>query len=191
MTLDLLNLLQAHPYPAMVLGSIIEGEVTAVMSGYFAHQSHVSWPAIAAFLALCNFVVDQTYFMIGQRYGAQLVPRFTTLRSAMARITPHIQRHRRWFTVGVRFMVGLRTVGPIVLGMAKIPAAEFVLFNALGALVWAALFTGLGYVFGQAMATQVASLADHQLRALLVVIGVALLYFLARQWKANRTDPEQ
>lgn len=45
---------------------------------------------------------------------------------------------------GVRFMYGLRILGPIVIGVSDVPAWRFVLFNAIGAAIWALLITALG-----------------------------------------------
>ncbi|MCX5884278.1 MAG: hypothetical protein NTU74_21540 [Deltaproteobacteria bacterium] len=60
-----------------------------------------------------------------------------------------IQRYHASLIVGVRFMYGLRIADPISIGMSDVEAWRFVLFNLLGAAVWAMLITGAGFLFGQ------------------------------------------
>jgi hypothetical protein len=50
--------------------------------------------------------------------------------------------------IGVRFAYGLRIAGPLVLGTTSLRWRRFAAFNALGALIWAASFAGLGAVLG-------------------------------------------
>ena len=39
--------------------------------------------------------------------------------------------------IGIRFAYGLRIAGPIVIGMSSLAARRFLVFNAIGALIWA------------------------------------------------------
>jgi membrane protein DedA with SNARE-associated domain len=69
-----------------------------------------------------------------------------------------IERHPTTTILAVRFMYGLRTAGPAIIGTTKVPLAEFAAINAIGALVWSACWAGAGYVLGKA--------AEHLLRDL-------------------------
>ena len=51
----------------------------------------------------------------------------------------------------IRFAYGLRIAGPIVIGMSTISPRRFLLFNAIGALLWAPLIAGIRYLFGHAI----------------------------------------
>jgi membrane protein DedA with SNARE-associated domain len=62
-----------------------------------------------------------------------------------------IERYHEALIVGIRFLYGLRTVGPMALGMSVVQAWRFVLFNALGAVIWAVAIGGAGYLFGNAL----------------------------------------
>ena len=61
---------------------------------------------------------------------------------------------RRWDAAAViliRFIYGLRIAGPIVIGSCGIPAWRLALFNLVGALLWAPLVAGVGYLAGEAI----------------------------------------
>jgi len=167
--LDLGGLLRDHVYTAIILGGLVEGETTVVLAGFAAHQGYVSWWAVAGLSALVNFVLDQAWFLLGRWRGERLLARFPVLREGVESLTPRLQRHRRWIVFSVRFMYGLRTAGPIALGLARVPWRDFVVFNALGAAVWAVVFTGLGYAFGRAIAVVVGEVARYEVLAVAVI----------------------
>ncbi len=170
--MDIASLLQEHIYPAIVLGSLVEGETTVVLAGYAAHQGYAPLSAVIALTAVANFLLDLSWFWLGRWRGPQLLARFPALRRGVDLVTPRLQLHRRKAIFLVRFMYGLRTAGPIALGIARVPVREFFLFNALGAVVWAIMFASLGFGFGRALAVFLGHLAHYEkLAVALIVVG--------------------
>ena len=184
--MDVSALLQSHVYTAVFLGSLVEGETTVVLAGYAAHQGYASWWAVTLLAATINFCLDQGYYALGHWRGEWLLARLPQLRSGVERITPLLHRHRRWGTFGVRFMVGLRTAGPLALGMARVPWRDFVLFNGLGAVVWAAIFSALGYVFGNTIATALGVIAHYEAQAVAAIIVAGLVWFAYHRVRVAR-----
>ena len=184
--MDIGALLQQHIYPAIVLGSLVEGETTVVLAGFAAHQGYAPLWAVMALTAGINLAVDLTWFLLGRWRGPQLLARFPSLRRGVDAVTPRLLLHRRKIIFLVRFLVGLRTAGPIALGIAPVPVREFIIFNALGAAVWSVTFAGLGYVFGRAIAVFLGHLAHYEM---LVgsTIAVAGLCFLLWRYHRRRT----
>ena len=182
-TMDIGAMLQQHIYPAIVLGSLVEGETTVVLAGYAAHQGYAPLWAVMVLTAGMNFVVDLIWFQLGRWRGPQLLGRFPGLRRGVDAVTPRLLLHRRKIIFLVRFMVGLRTAGPIALGIAHVPVREFMVFNALGAAVWSVTFAGLGYVFGRAIAVFLGHLAHYE-KLVGSAIAVGGLCFLL--WRYHR-----
>lgn len=172
------SLLQGHVYTAIVVGSLVEGETTVVLAGFAAHQGYASWWSVTLLAAAINFCWDQVYFALGRWRGAWLIHRSSHLAAGIERMRPYLARRRRWVIFGVRFMYGLRTAGPVALGIADTPWREFVLFNALGALTWAALFSALGFVFGRTLSTLVGEIAHYEAEAVLAIFAVGLGAYL-------------
>lgn len=189
--MDIAGLLQEHIYPAIVLGSLLEGETTVVLAGYAAHQGYAPLSAVIALTTVVNFLLDLTWFWLGRWRGPQLLARFPALRRGVDVVTPRLHLHRRKAIFLVRFMYGLRTAGPIALGIAGVPVREFLLFNALGAAVWATTFASLGYAFGRALTVFLGHLAHYEkLEAALIVVGglCALLWRNHRSRARKQTD---
>lgn len=188
--MEVATLMTDHLYTAILLGSLVEGETSAILGGYAAHQGYAPWGTVTLVVAIVNFFWDQFYFWLGFRYGDKLIRRFAALERGVARVTPMIRRRRRWIVFGVRFMYGLRTAGPLALGIARIPWREFVLFNAMGALVWGSLFTGLGYIFGSAISAVIAEAAKYEALVLVVVILAGVGHWGWHRARQARQSPQ-
>jgi len=118
--MDIASLLREHVYTAILLGGVIEGETAVVLAGFAAHQGYVSLWAVIVLAAVSNFCCDQGYYALGRWRGAWLLVRLPRLRPMVERMLPQLDRHRRWLIFSVRFMYGLRTVGPLALGVARV-----------------------------------------------------------------------
>lgn len=184
--MDISALLHTHVYTAIVLGSLVEGETTVVLAGYAAHQGYAPWWAVTLLAAVVNFAWDQTLFALGRWRGDWILSKVPRLRGGVQRVSPLIHRHRRAVVFGVRFMYGLRTAGPIALGLSRVPWSDFVIFNALGAAVWATVFAGLGYAFGNAIARAIGVAVHYEPLAVLTILLLGVAAFCVRRWRRGR-----
>ena len=187
--MDIGALLQQHLYAAIVLGSLVEGETTVVLAGYAAHQGYAPWWAVTALAACVNFALDLGWYLLGRWRGPQLLARFAALRHGVEAITPRLHRHRRRVVFLVRFMVGLRTAGPVALGVARVRWQDFVAFSALGAAAWASTMSGLGYAFGRAIAVFLGELAHYEKLAAAVIAAGVLSVVLWRSHRSREVAP--
>ncbi len=85
----------------------------------------------------------------------------------------------RWdapLIIGIRFMYGLRIVGPIAIGNSGVAPWRFAFFNVVGAAIWAPLVGGLGYLFGHALEAMIGDLERFEEVGLvfIIVAGVVL-----------------
>jgi membrane protein DedA with SNARE-associated domain len=149
--MDLSALIAAYGYPVVFAGALLEGETILVLAGVAAHLGYLSLAKVIAAAALGGFLGDQLYFFLGRRYGLAALDRFPAAKAVAPRVEALVVRHRRLVVPALRFAYGVRTVGPIVVGASGMSALEFAALNALGALAWAVLFGGAGYLFGQAV----------------------------------------
>jgi membrane protein DedA with SNARE-associated domain len=148
---DLPALIAAYGYPVVFAGTVIEGETILVLAGVAAHLGYLSLVKVIAVAALGGFLGDQIYFFLGRRYGLALLDRFPAAKAVAPRVDALVVKYRLLVVPLLRFAYGVRTVGPIVVGASGMNALEFAALNALGAIAWAVLFGGAGYLFGQAV----------------------------------------
>ena len=59
-----------------------------------------------------------------------------------------MRRYPNLFVFANRYIYGTRVVGGVVAGLSGIAVWRFLLINGLSALLWATIFSGIGYAFG-------------------------------------------
>ncbi len=180
------DLISSHGYWVLALGSVLEGETVLTLAGFAAHRGYLSFPIVVVIAAAAGFCGDQAFFWLGRRHGERALARFPSVAAQADKVHRLIERYHEWVIIGVRFAYGLRIAGPILIGTADVPAWRFVLFNALGALLWATLIAGLGWVFGAAVERVLGRIGriEMWLFAALIVAGIAVGLF--RRWRAGR-----
>ncbi|MDC9811508.1 MULTISPECIES: DedA family protein [Rhizobium] len=164
-------LIEHYGLLAIFLGAAFEGETAAFLGGVIAHRGLLSYWSASLAATAGSFAGDQLWFFAG-RYAARwgLVRRLMQ-RPAMARAARLLETYPTGFIFAFRFLVGLRTISPVVIGTTRIPTGKFVVLNAAAALVWGQLFTALGYLFGHGIQHTLGHLPLH--RHLLIAIGAA------------------
>ncbi|MBX4955950.1 DedA family protein [Rhizobium lentis] len=180
-------LIENYGLLAIFLGAAFEGETAAFLGGVISHRGQLPyWSASLAAVA-GSFAGDQFWFFAG-RYAAQwaLVRRLME-KPALARVTRLLEKYQTGFILAFRFLVGLRTISPIVIGTTGIATGKFVVLNAAAALVWGQLFTALGYLFGHGIQQTLGHLPLHRhlliaVAAAAVVAGASLVF---RRVKSN------
>lgn len=178
-------LIQTHGYWLLAVGCLLEGETLLLLAGFAAHRGHLNLAVVMAVAALAGFTGDQAFFWLGRRHGTALLARWPAAAVRVARVHALMLRWRDAVIVLVRFAYGLRTVGPLVIGMGPIPAWRFALFNAIGALLWALLVGGAGWLFGHAAEVALRQMRSYQGGLLLALAVAAAGWWLWRRWRAR------
>lgn len=179
-------LIDQYGYMALFAGALLEGETVLILAGFAAHQGYLQlhWVVLVALIG--GFTGDQIYFWLGRRHGEWVMTRFPRLMPVFDRANIMIERYHEALIVGIRFLYGLRTVGPIALGMSEVPAWRFMLFNALGALIWAVAIGGAGYLFGQTLELLLDDFKRMEVTLLLAIMFAGFAIWGWRRWNFRR-----
>lgn len=125
---------------------------------------------LAAFFgSLCG---DQLFFFLGRRHSPFLLNWQPAWKSKLERANRLIDRFQTSLILGFRFLYGLRTVMPFAIGISVVPVLRFVLLNAVGAIVWAGVVAGGGYLFGNALEGLLGNIRHYE-KILFVVLALA------------------
>src|SRR5262249_28448091 len=124
----------------------------------------------------------------GRRHGSAVLGRFPSVAQQAGRVFRLIERYQAWVIVGVRFAYGLRIAGPIIIGTARVSPKKFAIFNALGAVVWAILVAGFGFLFGEAANRIFGDLHDIEIWLLLALVVVVVGITLVQRYRARRNE---
>ena len=178
---DLHSLIETYGYYAVFLGTFLEGETILVMAGFAAHRGHLSLPWVMVVAFAGSLLGDQFFFFLGRRHGAALLARFPQLRKRATTFERLLHDYHAPLIVVVRFLYGLRIVGPIVIGMSQVPAYRFIIFNVTGAIIWAIAIAGAGYLFGHAIGLLLHDIQHYEVAALgAVALAGAIVWLVYR-----------
>jgi membrane protein DedA with SNARE-associated domain len=189
-----LGLLLAHyGYWAILVGTFFEGETVLVLGGLAAHRGYLHfWPVVAvAFVG--SVAGDQLYFQLGRRRGAPFLRRRPRWGASAARARELVRRYETPVILGFRFLFGLRTVTPFVLGMGGVSPLRFSVLNALSALLWAVVVAGVGYALGDVAERLLADARRYERFLFLAVAATGALVWtlhFARR-RASTTHPRR
>ena len=185
MTDTIHTLIEQYGLIAVFVACVAEGETAAILAGFFAHQGvFVPWQAfIAVFLGA--FGGDASFFLFGRRFADTAFVQRMRNRPGFDRAFELMQRHPALYVIGNRYVYGFRLVGGVAAGMSGIAAPKFVVLNAISALVWTILFTGIGYIFGLG-AEQIIGDTLHKHQRLLIGLGIGLVVGLAGWYVSHR-----
>lgn len=184
---DLAHYITQYGYWALFIGCLAEGETLTLLGGIAAHDGLLHWPWVIAVVAFGGTLGDQLLYFVGRRYEGQVISRLKSQEKHLARARSLIARHPVLFVIGVRFMYGLRIIGPVLIGASRLPPAHFGPLNILGAILCATLFVMLGYFGGQAIESFVTGF-NKKLSSLLLVALAIVAFLLLRFWWRRYSD---
>ena len=180
------DLVAQYGYAMVLVGALAEGESVLLAAGFAAHRGLLHLPVVMAIAFAASTCADQFFFYLGRRYGPRMLARWPTLQAKMQRVEPMLQRHPSAAIFGMRFLYGLRTAGPIALGALGVSLWRFALLNLLGAALWAAAFSLLGWQFGHALDRLLPHLRAVEESVLVALLCAALVWTLWRRQRARR-----
>jgi membrane protein DedA with SNARE-associated domain len=183
-------LIERYGYFATFAGTLVEGESLLILSGLAAHRGYLAFPLVVLVGALGGALGDMAFFLLGRHFGAGLLARFPRFAPAAGRVHGMIERHPVATILAVRFMYGLRTAGPAIIGTTTIPFAVFAIVNAAGAIAWSACWAGAGYVLGKAAEHLLGDLAKVERELFAGVILAVVLAIVAWHIWARRRPRE-
>lgn len=185
-------LLAHYGIAALFVGAALEGETVAMVGGMVAHRGLYPLPAAWAAIFAGTFLADQGFFFAGRTLRDRGWMQRVRRTSGFTRAQAIFERRPVLFVLLFRFFYGLRTASPAMIGASGFPPARFFALNLVAALVWSALFVGLGYGLGvgvQELVGGVVGLKDW-LPYLLIPVAIGIGWKLVRARVKPRDAPD-
>src|SRR5882762_8548041 len=158
-------------------------------AGALAGSGHLSLFASLVYVVFAALAADSIWYYLGRHKGIrvlQLLCKISLEPDSCVRRTEGVfaKRGARSLLIA-KFVPGLGTVAPPLAGVFHMRARRFLLYDALGTILWAGSFLGLGYVFSGEIERVAEHLENLGSGLLVLVLGAFTTYiaykFLARQ----------
>lgn len=137
---------------AAFLGLLVPGETLTVLAGVLVSAGVLGLPESMAVAAVGAAVGDSIGYELGRHLGRPWLlahgPRVGLRHTTLQRLDELFARHGGKTVLIARFVGILRALAPFIAGASRMPYRWFLLFNAMGAVLWAVAFVSLGYALG-------------------------------------------
>jgi membrane-associated protein len=194
--LDLLrSYLAQYGYWAVAVALLLEnaglpvpGETILLLASFLSYSEHrLRLPYIILIGAIAATLGDNIGFAIGHYGGRRLLARYMRALHISAHVIHSGERiFQKYGSVTVffaRFIAGLRVIAGPLAGVLRMPWKKFTLFNFLGAVVWVAIISVVGFLFGRHWETFMRVFKKLDL-TILVLLALFILYVWWRQRKS-------
>ena len=173
-------------------GVPVPGETVLILGAVYAGAGRLSLPLVALIAFLAALMGDNIGFAIGHFGGRALVDRFgryvMLTPERMDRTADFFDRHGGKIIIIARFVEGLRQANGIIAGMSGMHWLRFLFFNAIGAALWVAVWTGVGYLSGSHI-DAIYHAATKYDTYLAIAVGVIVVGWIGRRlWRRRRRE---
>lgn len=172
----------------LLVGFFLPGDTLLLGAGILASQDEVSIVTLILAVVIAAIVGDNVGYSIGRRTGHRIFKKEDSLlfqKEHLERAEAFYEKHGGKTIIMARFMPIVRTFAPLVAGVGKMNRKRFMTFNVIGAILWGAGITLLGYWFG----SKVPHLEEYVHYVLISVIVASLGFsflHLMREEKIRR-----
>jgi membrane-associated protein len=175
----------------LLIGFFLPGDTLLFAAGFFAAQGKISLLGSLLAIFLGSVLGNMMGYEIGRRSG----PKIFTNEDALL-LTPQTidgaqkfyKKHGGKTILLARFIPIIRTLAPLMAGIAKMNYQTFLFYNILGAIFWTVSVTMIGYLAGR-MIGQYFNIDKYLLPvillAMLLTFGASFLHILKN--KQQRT----
>jgi membrane protein DedA with SNARE-associated domain len=175
-----------YGYPALLAGALMEGETIVLLAGFLAHTGYLflPWVMLTAFAGA--FTADQFFFQLGKRKGRVFLEKRPHWEPRVDRIRHFLVGYQIIAILAYRFVYGMRTITPIVIGASGFSTSRFVVLNLCSTVLWSVAVSAAGYFFGQVVETVLQDVQRYELLIMLAIAIIAGAIWLYRHWQKNR-----
>jgi undecaprenyl-diphosphatase len=171
---------------AAFAGLLVPGESLVLASGFFAHQGILKLVPVMIAAGLGAVTGDNIGYLLGVRLGREWLlrrgSRFGFRRRGLARVEQFFHRQGPKAVFFGRFVGFARALVPFVAGASGMPYRKFVLYDAIGAVLWTVGFVTVGYVVGASW-----QVAEQWISRTSLLLGGAVVIAVLAWWLRRRT----
>ncbi|HWD74152.1 MAG TPA: DedA family protein [Solirubrobacteraceae bacterium] len=175
-------------------GVPVPGETVLILGAVYAGAGRLNIVLVGLLAFVAAVIGDNIGFAVGHFGGRPLVERYGRYifltPERLDKTTAFFERHGGKIVVVARFIEGLRQANGIIAGISGMHWAKFLIFNAIGAALWVAVWSSIGYFSGSHI-DSIYNTATRYSTYLAIAFGVLVLAWIARVvWRrrARRAD---
>ncbi len=172
----------------LLIGFFLPGDSLLFTAGLLAGQEKLNIALLLPGVFIAAFVGDQLGYTIGQKIGPRLFnkPDSRFFKQEYVTHTKNFfAKHGSKTIVIARFVPVVRTFAPVLAGVGEMDRRTFVIYNLVGAFLWAVGITLLGYALGDLVGESI----DKYLLPIIAAIILISLIPPFIEWRRAKKTP--
>src|ERR1044071_1778044 len=146
------------------IGAPIPAVPTLIVAGALARNGRMSSTHVLLMAVAASLAADWIWFLLGRRYGYGILRTLCKISlSPDSCVRDTEARFERWGLKSLlfaKFVPGFSTVAPPLAGAGKRGTAAFLLYDGVGALLWAGSSVAVGRLFHRQIGEVLTKLED-------------------------------
>ncbi len=170
----------------LLIGFFLPGDTLLFGAGLLASQGQMNVWTLIAVVVFAAVLGDNVGYSIGQKAGPRMFKKKDGIlfrQEYIERAEAFYEKHGGKTIILARFTPIVRTFAPVVAGVGNMSRRRFMVFNIVGAFLWATSVILLGYWLG----SKIPHLSDYMEIVLLGVVAVSLLAAFGHVLKDPKT----
>lgn len=135
----------------LLIGFFLPGDTLLFTAGFFASQGQLNLGWLLFAIIMAAIIGDNVGYTIGRKTGHKIFKKQDGIffrQEYIAKAEEFYEKHGGKTITIARFVPIVRTFAPIVAGVGKMDRRKFMAYNIVGAVIWGASLTLLGYYLG-------------------------------------------
>ena len=171
------------------IGAPVPAVPTLIVAGALSRENQISSTRVLVASVVASLIADLLWFALGRRYGYRILRvlcRISLSPDSCVRETE--VRFERWGLKSLliaKFIPGFSTVAPPLAGAGKQSTAAFLIYDGIGAILWAGAAVAAGRAFHHAINDIVKALENLGWWAILA-LTFALALVVIVKWAERR-----
>lgn len=170
----LTRLFLRYGYALIFVAAGVEGDATLLAGSFLAQRGYFNPFLVGLTAAAGTIAANQVYYWLGRRSG-HATP--AVAKKVLETAGAWLSNRGVWVAFVSRFAYGLRIAIPLACGVTRMPPARFAIFDAAGAILWAAVVGTFGTAISHLLERAIEDLYlyERYVVVIVVVLGIALL----------------
>ena len=136
----------------LLIGFFLPGDTLLFAAGFFAAQGRIGLAAALVSIIVGAFLGNIVGYEIGKRNGKRIFSKEDSVffhKKYIESADEFYKKHGGKTILFARFVPIIRTLAPLMAGTAKMDYKRFMAYNLIGAILWGASITLVGYWAGK------------------------------------------
>lgn len=178
----------------LFFGFFLPGDYLLFLAGMFVATGRLDVNIYVLVLGLCIAAISGNFtgYWFGRKTGPMLYKRkdsFFFKKRYLLAAERYYRKQGAFALIMGRFVPIVRTFAPIFAGVVKLEVKKFALYNIVGAILWIASLTLLGYFLGRSFAEQIEEYLVYIIIGFIVITTIPLIItFVKKRVNSGNED---